>query len=277
MSVQNFIPQLWSARLLANLDKAHVFGALVNRDYEGEIKNFGDTVKINKMGDITIGDYTGADITPAQDLTSAQTTLAIDKAKYFNFQVDSVDAHQANVSLMDKGMERASYALADVVDKAIAGLYTEAGNTIGTDAAPIALTAANIYDTLVDMAVKLDEANVNRAGRFVVVPAFAHGFLLKSDEFTRASQLGDAVVTNGFVGRVAGLDVYVSNNVANTAGARYKILAGDKSAITMAEQIVDIRAYEPEARFSDAIKGLHVFGVKVTQPMALVCLTANKA
>lgn len=49
MSVKNFIPQIWSARLLEHLDKAHVYANLVNRDYEGEIRNFGDTVKVNQM------------------------------------------------------------------------------------------------------------------------------------------------------------------------------------------------------------------------------------
>lgn len=276
MSVQNFIPTLWSARLLANLDKAHVYGNIVNRDYEGEIKAFGDAVKINKMGDITIGDYTGTDIAKAEDLTSEQKMLLIDKAKYFNFQVDSVDAHQANVELMDKGMERASYALAQVVDQEIAKSYLEAGLKMGTDATPILLDAGNIYSQIVEMGVKLDEANAPESDRFVVIPPAFHGMLLQSSEFVRATDLGDAVVTQGFIGEVAGFKVYKSNNVPNTAGAKYKVLGGHSMAITMAEQIVDVRAYEPEARFSDAIKGLHVFGLKVTEPQALVCLTASK-
>lgn len=48
MAISTFIPTIWSARLLAHLDKAHVYAKLVNRDYEGEIKNFGDKVKINQ-------------------------------------------------------------------------------------------------------------------------------------------------------------------------------------------------------------------------------------
>lgn len=276
MSVQNFIPTLWSARLLANLDKAHVYGNIVNRDYEGEIKQFGDSVKINKMGEITIGDYTGADITAPQDLTSEQKLLTIDKAKYFNFQVDSVDQHQANVALMDKGMERASYALAQKVDEEIAKSYLEAGSTIGTDSAPIMLDGGNIYSYIVEMGIKLDEAGAPEVDRFIVIPSAVHGMLLQSTEFVRAGDLGDAVVTKGFVGEVAGFKVYKSNNVPHTAGAKYKVLAGHRMAITMAEQILDIRAYEPEKRFSDAIKGLHVYGIKVTEPKALVCMTVSK-
>lgn len=83
MSVKNFIPQIWSARLLAHLDKIHVYAGLVNRDYEGEIKQFGDTVKINQIGDITIKKYTGAAIDAPDDLTGEQDTLTIDQANYF--------------------------------------------------------------------------------------------------------------------------------------------------------------------------------------------------
>jgi len=174
-------------------------------------------------------------------------------------------------------MERAGQALADVVDKEIAKAYLDATNTIGTDASPINITANGLYDQIADMAVKLDEANVPAEDRFLVIPMWAHGHLLKSDDFTSASALGDEVKVKGFIGEVLGFKVYKSNNVPNTAGTKFKILGGHPMAITFAEQIVSVEGYRPEARFSDAVKGLHVFGIKVVQPSALVCLTANKA
>ena len=96
MSVKNFIPQIWSARLLAHLDKVHVYASLVNRDYEGEIKQYGDTVKINQIGDITIKKYTGAAIDDPEELTGEQNTLTIDQANYFNFAIKDVDNAQTN-------------------------------------------------------------------------------------------------------------------------------------------------------------------------------------
>ena len=57
MTVKNFIPTIWSARLLANLDKKLVYANVVNHDYEGEIKNLGDKVKINQIGPIAVKDY----------------------------------------------------------------------------------------------------------------------------------------------------------------------------------------------------------------------------
>ena len=48
-------PKLWSARLLAHLDKTFVYGAaFTNRNYEGEIKDAGSSVRILQVGDVTI-------------------------------------------------------------------------------------------------------------------------------------------------------------------------------------------------------------------------------
>lgn len=101
-----FIPQLWSARLLAHLDKNLVLGNLVNRDYEGEIRNYGDTVKINQIGDITVKDYTQGTPIDYEDVSGEATELHIDQQKYWAFKVEDIDAAQANIALMDRAMER---------------------------------------------------------------------------------------------------------------------------------------------------------------------------
>ena len=90
MAVTSFIPEIWAARLLEHLDKAHVYAALMNRDYEGEIRNAGDTVHINTIGDITVDDYDGTAIT-YEALSTTSQDLKIDQAKYFAFGVDDVE------------------------------------------------------------------------------------------------------------------------------------------------------------------------------------------
>ena len=281
MAIQNFIPTIWSARLLDHLDKRHVYLNLLNRDYEGEIRNFGDTVKINQLGEVTVKDYTGQDIDAPEDLNGEQQTLTIDQAKYFNFAIDDVDNAQTNPKLMDKAMERAAYAMNDVVDAFAANLLAvnvHADNMIGSDGTPIVPTVQTAYDYLVDLATKLTEANVPMAGRWVVVPAFYHGLLLKDDRFVgNGTDYNKAILEGGEVGAGAGFTIYVSNNVPNTEGAKYKIIAGTEAAGSFAEQILKTEAYRPEKRFSDAVKGLHVYGAKVLQSKCIAVLTANKA
>lgn len=272
----NFIPAIWSARLLANLQKALVYGNVVNTDYEGEIKSAGDRVKINQIGAVTVGTYDKATGIPGapEELTSAQLELVADQAKYFNFKVEDIDAAQANVSLIDNAMVEAAYGLKDVMDKHIAGLYTgvQVGNTLGDDTTPIVPTKETAYDYLVDLGVILDDNNVPEIGRFVIVPNWFHGLLLKDARFTKDA----AVMASGYIGEVDGMRVFKSNNVPNTAGAKYKVMAGYTGAISFAQQVGQVETYRPEASFSDAVKGLSLYGAKLVRPSAIAVGTFNK-
>ena len=268
----NFIPELWSARLLANLDNTHVFANCVNRDYEGEVRNLGDTVHIQKFGDIQVADYTKATGvgTPKDPGAGSTVTLVIDQAKYFNFKVEDIEAVQANVNLMEKAMQRAAYAIGDVIDQYIAAFVNQAGINAGE----VAVTPQNAYDTLVDLKVKFNKENVPAAGRFVVVPPEFLGMLEKDDRYTKNYDAN--VMANGVKGRVAGFDILESNNVPFASeGSKYSLMAGTDMAIAYAGQIAKIEAYRPEQSFSDACKGLYVYGAKVVEPKALAKLVCT--
>lgn len=293
MSIAKFIPTIWSARLLAHLDKAHVYAALVNRDYEGEIKNFGDKVKINMIGDITIKDYTkGQPIADPEALDGEDTTLEINQAKYFNFAVDDIDQAQTNPKLMDQAMQRAAYGMNDVTDSYLAGLMAvgavNGGEALGDDTTPLVPTKDTAYDMLVDLATDLTNKNVPTQGRWVVVPAWFHGLLLKDQRFVgNGTDYNKALIEGGEVGVAAGFAVHLSNNVPATSTkdpetqkvtvSKYKIVAGTNAGATFAEQILKTEAYRPEKAFSDAMKGLHVYGAKVVQAKALSVMTVNRA
>lgn len=281
MALTTFIPELWNARLLNALDKAHVFAGLVNRDYEGEIKKQGDTVHINTIGAVTIGTYTkDKDFTSGPEaLTTTDNTLVINQAKYFNFAVDDIDAAQAAGDVMDKAMQRAAYGLADVADKYLAdqlaaAITTANGNQVGT--AAVALTKENVYENIVKMKTTLDKANVPTTGRWLVIPPEMVALILQDDRFVKTGgTMAEENLANGWVARAVGFDIYESNNcnsVTATNTTTYTITAGDEGACTYAEQISDTEAYRPEKRFADAVKGLHLYGAKVVDPKRLAGL-----
>lgn len=279
-----FIPTVWAARLLTALEKALIYGQtnVCNRDYEGEIRESGNTVKIASIGDVTIDNYTkDTDISDPEVLTDDDQSLLIDQSKYFNFYVDSVDRAQQNVNVLDEAMRRSAWGLREKADAFLAGVMDAAvpnGNKIGSTGTPKVPTKDDAYEYLVDLSVLLDESDVPMEGRFVVVPAWFHGLLLKDDRFVSSgSRRGDNSLTNGEVGEAAGFSILKSNNVPNTAGAKYKILAGHRIATAYVEQVVDLQTYKPEKRFGDAVKGLHVYGAKVVRSSALACLIADKA
>ena len=268
----NFIPELWSARLLQNLDKTFVYPQCVNRDYENEIRNLGDTVHIQKFGDIQVADYTKATGVGAPKDPGAGSTVAlvIDQAKYFNFKVEDIEAVQANVNLMEKAMQRAAYAIGDVIDQYIASFVEQAGINGGE----VAVTKENAYDTLVDLKVKFNKENVPAAGRFVVVPPEFLGMLEKDDRYTKYDATD--VKANGVKGRVAGFDIRESNNVPFVSdGSKYTVMAGTDMAIAFAGQLTKIEPFRPEKSFSDACKGLYVYGAKVVEPKALAKLVCT--
>lgn len=280
----DFIPTVWAARLLVALEKALIYGQtnVSNRDYEGEIRKSGNTVKIASIGDVTVDDYTkDSDIADPEVLTDEEQTLLIDNAKYFNFYVDSVDRAQQNVNVLDEAMRRSAWSLREKADAFLAATMeagVSAGNKIGTTTTPKVPTKADAYEYLVDLGVLLDEANAPIDGRFVIVPAWFHGLLLKDERFVKAgTRRSDTAIANGEVGEAAGFTILKSNNVPNTTGAKYKIIAGHSIATAYVEQIVDVQTYKPEKRFGDAVKGLHVYGARVVRPTALAMLIANKA
>ncbi len=279
MAVANFIPELWSARLLNALENVHVAVNLVNRDYEGQIKKKGDTVHINTIGAVSVHDYTtNADINEPEALETTDQTLEISQAKYFNFQIDDVDAAQAAGDLMDKAMRKSAYALSDTADKYILKTLADgvdSGNVIGKTAA-VALTAGNIYENIVKLRMLLDKANVPTAGRTLVIPPEAYALILQDARFTAGGGAqAERAARNGYIGTIAGFEIYESNNCVNDGkadGATFTITAQVRSACTYAEQIVETKAYNPEKRFADAVKGLHVYGAKVTDGKQIAAL-----
>lgn len=287
MAVTSFIPKLWSARLLNALDKSHVFANVVNRDYEGDIQKMGDTVHINTIGAVTVGTYTqNTDFTSGPEtLATTDQTLTIDQAKYFNFQVDDIDAAQAAGDIMDKAMTRAAYGLADASDKYIAGILAGAADTTNlVSSTAVALTSSNVYENVVKMRTILDKANVPTAGRWLVIPPEMYALILLDDRFVKTGgEMAEGILRTGLVAQAAGFDIYLSNNcVSVTTGTEtkvttYTITGGVDAAATYAEQIVSTEAYRPEKRFADAVKGLHVYGAKVVDKAQLACLKATFA
>ncbi len=214
-------------------------------------------------------------------MSDSDLSLVIDQSKYFNFYVDSIDRAQQNVNVLDEAMKRAAWKLRETADTYLAGVMdatVPAGSKIGSTATPKVPTKDDAYEYLVDLGVLLDETDTPIDGRFVVVPAWFHGLLLKDERFIKAGTArSDRALMNGEVGEAAGFTILKSNNVPNTTGAKYKIIAGHRIATAYVEQVLDVQTFKPEKRFGDAVKGLHVYGAKVVRSTALACLIADKA
>lgn len=288
MALDNFIPIIWSARLLARLQKSLVYGqtGVVNRDYEGEIADVGDTVKINAIGPVSIFPYVkNQDMQAPETLSDAAQMLTIDQARAFNFQIDDIDRAQQKPKVMDEAMREAGYGLADAADQYLASLMWQgapATSMLGAIGAPLTVGygagETSPYIALLRLGRFLDEKNISREGRWAIVPPWFEEFLVMDGRLVATgADAADTRAVNGRAGRAAGFDILVSNNVPVLAGpTEYKIVAGTNLATSYAEQISKVEAYRPQLRFADAVKGLHLYGAKVVRPEALALLVADE-
>jgi len=270
MGIDTFIPSLWAGQLLSPLYKALVFGSVVNRDYEGEIRQYGDSVRINEIGDITVSDYTKYGSLSWQELSSAQKTLFIDQAKTFSFALDDIDNAQSKPKVMGEAMTRAAYAIADVIDQRLASHYTEAGIVLTATTA----TTTNALSLVAKFAEELNKNNVPTSGRFLIIPPqFATKLLLTVsggvDTLAVPKETSPGQIANGFIGSIYGFNLIMSNNVAQSTTGVYQPLALVRPAISYAGQLTSIKAVEREDYFDQGIKGLYVYGSKVVRPYAL--------
>ena len=276
MSVKNFIPSVWSAKVILGLEKKHVYGAVSNREYEGEINSFGDVVKVNQIGDITINSYAGTDIT-FQELDDAQRELKIDQKKYFAFAVDNVDKVQAKGDLIAKATQRAGYNLNDTLEQYIAALYEQAGLAYGTNAVPIDMNSANVEESFLAVAEKMDDEGVPRSGRFAIIPPWVNtklvlaGLTLKTDN--------TELYKKGFMDYGLGFDFIMSQNVSKNSSSwdKTRIICGIQGeSIALAKQLMQVKAVEQEKRFDDGVKGLLVYGAKIMRPDMTLTFYADK-
>jgi len=276
MGLENFIPEMWSGSLLVQMRKNLVHASLVNRDYEGEIRNAGDTVRINELDVVTVGDYTKNGSVSWQTMSSAQKSLLIDQSKYFAVTLDDIDAIQTKPKLMDGIMAEAAYSIGDTVDQHLAGMYSAAGNSVTA----LTVTAGNVLKNLSDMQLKLDEANVPTGGRYIVIPPWYNQHLVLAasgavSATATVKTMDNGLIVNGYVGQLFGFNILMSNNVNNN-GTVWNIMAFNRSAITHASQIAKVEATRIEDSFADGVKGLYLYGSKVVRPAAMVKCAATK-
>jgi N4-gp56 family major capsid protein len=277
MALTNFVPEIWSAALQANLKKALVARSIATTAWQGEIAGQGSVVKIQKPAQLTAAPYAGT-ITYATP-TSSTLDLAIDQADYVAFKVSDVLQVQANVDLVSTYTAEAAYAIAKLTDTYVMGLAAGAGlaaNEVEVNLAGAPSGWDDLYTKLVEAAELLDAGDAPREGRFVVASPRMMRALVSSPTFVTITQLSDQIRVNNSVGRIAGFDVVPSNNVlveaitgAVTDGSKDVALYGVAGAVAYADQFMNMRAMELENSFDYGVSGLHLFGAKVIEPAAL--------
>lgn len=278
-NTSKFIPTIWSKKLLAKYYANTIYSEIANTDYEGEISGHGDEVIIRTTPSLTINDYEkGQDLVYEQP-ESPDVSLKIDQGHYFGFKCKTVDKHQSDLNLMNSWSEDGAEQMKIKVDKNILGsIYASAaavnaGATagadtgtidLGTSAAPLSVTSANIVDILVErFGVCLDETDTPDTDRWVALPP-ALCARIKTSELKDASLTGDGMSTlrTGKIGMIDRLHIYSSRHL-NVATGKYDVTFGHKSALSFAAQITAMQEIDDPNDFGKLIRSLFVYGFDV--------------
>lgn len=271
------IPTIVGEAILESLTKNLVYGNLYNQDYMGEVAP-GNAVKIPSIGSVSVGDYTEYTDMDDENASDSSQTMNISEQKFFSIVLDDIDSAMSKPAVMAAYAREASNQMAATVDSFLATTLATGGtltSDLGDDTTPLEVNSASIGSTLRAMATKLDLALVPRNGRYVVLPPELVAKLVAAnitDETNNSAVLADSYVT-----RYAGFDVLMSHQVPNTAGDKFKVVAGSNISATMALAINETEMIRHPTQFADKLRGLAVFGGLVTRPATVAVATCNVA
>ena len=247
MAVTNFIQQIWSKKIQDDLELKCKLVDNCLREYEGDVK-YAQSVKILGVGEPTIGDYTGADIS-IEEMSDKGQILTIDQAKYFAFYVDDVNQAQSVPGLREKYQEKAVHGLAVARDTYVATLIQGA-----TNKTTVTMTEEGFKKGIDDAIVELRERNFDEEGVIEITPA---AYNLFKNYLITTSTNNPELIKKGIVGMYDGFEVIMSNNLKTPGCVR------GKKAIAFAGQINEVEALRAEKKFKDIVRGLDTFGAKV--------------
>ena len=300
-----FIPEIWSGKLVEKFYASTVLAAIANTDYEGEIKNQGDRVRIRTKPTITIKDYRADGALELERPEGSDLTLFIDKGKYFNTILDDVMEVQSDLNALSMWSDDAAQQLkikidTDVLESILGGMASDnrgatAGKITGTinlgaTGSPLATVARSpssgeveILDVLLRLGQVLDEQNIPEDGRWVILPVWAIA-QLKFSDLRQAYLTGDAIspMRNGRVGMIDRFTIYSSNLLPQGTGAglvagEYAIYAGHAHGLTFASQVSKVETLRSEMTFGTILRGLQVYGSKIVDDTALAQAILVKA
>ncbi len=270
MAYENFKPIIWSKFIQHELEKKAILLDSCWKQFQGEAKH-AESVKILGVGKPTIGKYTGASIGSPEAVQDTSVIMPIDQAKYFNFAVDDVDKAQSIPGLMEALMKEATQSMALDIDGYIASKATEAGKV--TTATSV--TSADTAIAAIDGGLLWLRENDVQIGDEVVIEIAPYVYRYLKDKYIVLDTNNSDMLRTGIVGTYDGVKVRVSNNLYTNGANTYNMIRTPK-AIAFAQQIHDVEAYRPETLFSDAVKGLNVYGAKVVRPKELYTLVTKK-
>jgi HK97 family phage major capsid protein len=295
-----FIPEIWSDEVVAAYKKNLVLANLVRKmSFKGKK---GDTLHIPKP---TRGTATAkaanTQVTIQADQESEVQVLINKHFEYSRF-IEDITQVQALTSLRSFYTEDAGYALAKQVDDELITLGQTFGNgtnswvhsnsyfiDASTGLTPYAANTVTTSDIFTDAGFRkliqlMDDADVPMDGRKFAIPPSLRNAIMGVDRYNSSDFVDGRGVQNGQIGKLYGIDIYVSSNMpvietaaGNTAGDAVKAaLLFHTDTMVLAEQVgVRSQTQYKQEYLSTLYTADTLFGTKVVRPEAGFVLAVN--
>ena len=257
-----------------------VIGQLAHTELKDGVR-VGAEVDVIMPAMVTLFDYTGGDLDDAELTTTTTAKVKFDKGKAFHYEVDEVKRQQINnapdlkqkVELAKEYSSDAIKQFAAAVDTAYGKLYTRAGHYLsGTNNTAITLTSSVAKEIFAYMQAKFQRGDGKGHtnwidGQMVAIVPPEYQFYLGQLEDLKYVESGHQKMAKGYIGKLSGWNIVVSNNVASVTeqngstsfyplfGIKGKTLAGGIS------KNLNMKDYMPEKNFNTRYKGYGLYGV----------------
>lgn len=267
---ETFLANVWSKKIKEQLQPSYVWVDGCNREYEGEIKNKGDKVRIKTIATVSAHRISRKDassaLAAADKLDGAELSLDIDQITYAVVKCDNIDELQADVKLWDKSTKKLAEAIACDHDKFMASKMADCQNMISDgNNAYWSLTPNKVLNLILLLKQKLIKNNIPATAPLeLIVPPEVATLLIKMKILTDTDNTD--VLANGGIGKVLGLVTKQSNTCyTDSSSYTYGCLRVKDDAMAFAQQINKTIAFRDDKNELDAdyVKTYSVFGGKI--------------
>jgi len=299
-AADKFIPEIWSDEVVAAYKANLVLANLVRKmSFKGKK---GDTLHIPKPTRGTATAKAANTAVTIQANTESEVQVLIDQHFEYSRFIEDIVETQALSSLRSFYTDDAGYALAKKVDDTLIALGKSFGDGDASD-----WVHSNVYyidsstgltlyaedtvvtgDVFTDAGFRkliqlMDDADVPMDGRKFAIPPSLRNAIMGIDRYNSDFVDGRGV-NNGQIGKLYGIDIYVSSNMPtietagdNTAGDAIKAaLLFHTDTMVLAEQLgVRSQTQYKQDYLSTLYTADTLFGTKVVRPEAGFVLAVN--
>jgi hypothetical protein len=268
MAVANFKKQVWSSKIQHQLETITSLKDHCDFQFEGEVKQ-AERIKILGVVRPTIRTYVPGTALVREGANDNAQYMDIDQFRYFDFEVDDVEKAQSQKGLIEALSKEATLGLSEEADAYVASLVVADKTNLNSAASTDISTVTDGGISLIEGGFATLYGNNCKPSDTFHLEITPEWYTILRPEIITLDTNNSEIIKKGYVGKYGNALISIENMLGTwndgTRDTKLAMLRTNK-AIAFAGQIDKVEAYRPHDAFSDAIKGLYVFGSKIVRP-----------